>query len=113
MAARRCRRPTRRRWTRLRGWGRGPGEQCPQSLPAGCDVASLSLLGYDPLANFTGRAPLEAAAQGIQLGRNDWAIRCNLVTIENQTMRELYGRSHFDRRSERAACHGAGARLAG
>ena len=38
-------------------------------------------MGYDPLAYFTGRAPLEAAAQGITLGPDDWAVRCNLVTI--------------------------------
>jgi 2,3-bisphosphoglycerate-independent phosphoglycerate mutase len=49
----------------------------------------MSLLGYDPVANFTGRAPLEAAAQGIELGPNDWAVRCNLVTIEDQVMRDF------------------------
>jgi 2,3-bisphosphoglycerate-independent phosphoglycerate mutase len=41
----------------------------------------MSLMGYDPLAYFTGRAPLEAAAQGITLGPEDWAVRCNLVAI--------------------------------
>jgi 2,3-bisphosphoglycerate-independent phosphoglycerate mutase len=61
----------------------------PASLPPGSDVANLSLLGYDPLAHFTGRAPLEAAAQGIELGPDDWAIRCNLVTVESQTMRDF------------------------
>ena len=49
----------------------------------------MSLLGYDPTLHFTGRAPLEAAAQGIQLNPTDWAIRCNLVTIEQQTMRDF------------------------
>jgi len=44
----------------------------------------MSLMGYDPLAYFTGRAPLEAAAQGITLGPDDWAVRCNLVTIRDQ-----------------------------
>jgi 2,3-bisphosphoglycerate-independent phosphoglycerate mutase len=44
------------------------------------------LFGYDPDKYFTGRAPLEAAAQGITLGPNDWAIRCNLVTIDHQIM---------------------------
>jgi 2,3-bisphosphoglycerate-independent phosphoglycerate mutase len=67
----------------------GRANHVPKSLPAGSDVACMSLLGYDPLANFSGRAPLEAAAQGIRLGRDDWAIRCNLVTIENQTMRSF------------------------
>ena len=50
-------------------------------------MANLSLLGYNPLEHFTGRAPLEAAAQGIELGPDDWAVRCNLVTIEDQVMR--------------------------
>ncbi|MFM9195937.1 MAG: cofactor-independent phosphoglycerate mutase [Planctomycetia bacterium] len=53
----------------------------PDSLPPGSEVACMSLMGYDPLAYFTGRAPLEAAAQGITLGPDDWAVRCNLVTI--------------------------------
>ena len=67
----------------------GRANNVPAHLPAGSDVANLSLLGYDPVANFTGRAPLEAAAQGIKLGTNDWAVRCNLVTIENQVMRDF------------------------
>ena len=58
----------------------------PAHLPAGSEVANLCLLGYDPDVYFTGRAPLEAAAQGIELGANDWAVRCNMVTIEDQIM---------------------------
>lgn len=67
------------------------GRAChtPESLPPGSDVANLSLFGYSPLEHFTGRAPLEAAAQGIELGPDDWAVRCNLVTIENQIMRDF------------------------
>jgi 2,3-bisphosphoglycerate-independent phosphoglycerate mutase len=67
----------------------GRANNVPKSLPAGSDVANLSLLGYNPLEHFTGRAPLEAAAQGIPLGPNDWAVRCNLVTVENQSMRSF------------------------
>jgi 2,3-bisphosphoglycerate-independent phosphoglycerate mutase len=67
----------------------GRANHVPASLPAGSDVANLSLLGYDPLKHFTGRAPLEAAAQSIELGPNDCAVRCNLVTIENQSMRDF------------------------
>jgi 2,3-bisphosphoglycerate-independent phosphoglycerate mutase len=55
----------------------------PESLPPGSEVACMSLMGYDPLSYFTGRAPLEAAAQGIRLGPDDWAVRCNLVTIRD------------------------------
>jgi 2,3-bisphosphoglycerate-independent phosphoglycerate mutase len=61
----------------------------PKSLPAGSEVGNMSLLGYDPVKNFTGRAPIEAAAQGIELGPQDWAVRCNLVTIEGQVMRDF------------------------
>src|SRR5580704_3928137 len=67
----------------------GRANHVPASLPAGSDVANLSLLGYNPLEHFTGRAPLEAAAQSIRLGPNDCAIRCNLVTIEDQQMRDF------------------------
>ncbi len=61
----------------------------PISLPAGSDTANLSLLGYDPKLYYTGRAPLEAAAQGIALGAGDWAVRCNMVTVEDQIMRDF------------------------
>jgi 2,3-bisphosphoglycerate-independent phosphoglycerate mutase len=67
----------------------GRSSNVPESLPAGSDVANLSLFGYNPLEHFTGRAPLEAAAQGIKLAPEDWAIRCNLVTIEDQVMRDF------------------------
>jgi 2,3-bisphosphoglycerate-independent phosphoglycerate mutase len=67
----------------------GRSNNTPQELPAGSDTANLSLLGYNPLEHFTGRAPLEAAAQGIELGPDDWAIRCNLVTIHDQIMQSF------------------------
>ena len=41
----------------------------------------LSVLGYDPRECYTGRAPLEAAAQGLKVGEDDWVLRCNMVTI--------------------------------
>jgi 2,3-bisphosphoglycerate-independent phosphoglycerate mutase len=61
----------------------------PKALPAGSEIGNLSLLGYNPFENFTGRAPMEAAAQGITLGPVDWAVRCNLVTVEDQVMRDF------------------------
>lgn len=67
----------------------GRANHVPLELPPGSDVANLSLLGYDPQVHFTGRAPLEAAAQGIPLGPHDWAVRCNLVCIQDQTMRDF------------------------
>ena len=67
----------------------GAANNVPAHLPAGSDVANMSLLGYDPDTYFSGRAPLEAAAQGVPLGPDDWAIRCNLVTVQDQIMREF------------------------
>jgi 2,3-bisphosphoglycerate-independent phosphoglycerate mutase len=67
----------------------GRANNVPDSLTPASDVATLSLFGYDPLECYTGRAPLEAAAIGIELGAQDWAIRCNLVTVEAGTMRDF------------------------
>src|SRR5436853_2181557 len=67
----------------------GRTNNVPASLTPASDVATLSLFGYDPLQVYTGRAPLETAAMGIALGPQDWAIRCNLVTVENEEMRDF------------------------
>src|SRR5262249_54924781 len=67
----------------------GRSNNVPPTLTPASDVATLSLFGYDPLAVYTGRAPLEAAAMGIALGPEDWAVRCNLVTVEREEMRDF------------------------
>src|SRR6476620_11471717 len=67
----------------------GRSNNVPPSLTPASDVATLSLFGYDPLQVYTGRAPLETAAMGIPLGPIDWAIRCNLVTVEHGEMRDF------------------------
>lgn len=67
----------------------GLTDNVPESLPSGSDVGTMSLFGYNPLTDHTGRAPLEAAAQGIALGPDDWAIRCNLVTVLDGVMRSF------------------------
>ena len=67
----------------------GSANHTPKHLQAGSDVANMSLLGYDPATKHTGRAPLEAAAQGIKLGEDDWCIRCNLVTVQDQVMKSF------------------------
>jgi 2,3-bisphosphoglycerate-independent phosphoglycerate mutase len=67
----------------------GHSNNVPPTLTPASDVATLSLFGYDPLVVYTGRAPLETAAMGIPLGPRDWAVRCNLVTVENEEMRDF------------------------
>jgi 2,3-bisphosphoglycerate-independent phosphoglycerate mutase len=60
----------------------------PDGFESGSDVAIMSLLGYDPIAFHTGRAPLEAAAQSIPLAATDWVFRCNLVTVIDGIMKD-------------------------
>jgi len=55
----------------------------PHGLPAGSDTAILSIFGCDPTWCYTGRAPLEVAAQGIALSPGDVAMRCNMVSYED------------------------------
>jgi len=72
------------------------GQSCniPEGFTPGSDVAVLGLLGYNPSLHYTGRAPLEAVAQGIELAETDWAIRCNLVTIAESSM-ESFAAGHI------------------
>ncbi len=60
----------------------------PQGLYPGSDVANLSILGYNPLEFYTGRAPLEAASIGIHLHADDVPFRCNLVTLRYDQYRK-------------------------
>ncbi len=52
----------------------------PDGMVPGSDVANLSILGYDPRKYYTGRGPLEAGSMGVELGDEDTAFRCNLIT---------------------------------
>jgi 2,3-bisphosphoglycerate-independent phosphoglycerate mutase len=61
----------------------GRSRNVPDRFLPASDVATLSLFGYNPEQYYTGRAPLEAAAMGVMLGPDDWAIRCNLMTMED------------------------------
>jgi 2,3-bisphosphoglycerate-independent phosphoglycerate mutase len=58
----------------------------PPTLQPGSDVAMMAVLGYDPAKYYTGRAPIEAVAQGIDVTENDWIFRCNLVTTAGGKM---------------------------
>ena len=60
----------------------------PPGMPCGSDVCTMSLLGYDPARYHTGRAPLEAAALGVDLGPDDWVFRVNLVSAPDGVMQD-------------------------
>ena len=67
----------------------GRSRNVPDRFNPASDVATLSLLGYDPEKYYTGRAPLEVVAMGVPLGPDDWAIRCNLMTILDGLMTDF------------------------
>jgi 2,3-bisphosphoglycerate-independent phosphoglycerate mutase len=59
----------------------GRAEVIPPGLPPGSDVGNMAILGFDPVRYHTGRAPIEAAAMGVELAPDEVAYRCNLVTV--------------------------------
>lgn len=58
----------------------------PAHLPAGSDVAIMSIMGYDPEKNFTGRGPLEAASMGISVAPDETVFRCNVINTDGPTL---------------------------
>lgn len=58
----------------------------PDGFEAGSDIANMAVLGYAPEKYYTGRGPLEALSMGVDLDKVDVAYRCNLVTVEENTM---------------------------
>ena len=61
----------------------------PKGFLPGSDVATLSLLGYDPARYYSGRAPLEAAARGLSIGPEEQVFRCNFVTVVDGAMEDF------------------------
>ena len=54
----------------------------PEGFPPGSEVANTAILGYDLNEVYEGRGPLEAASIGYEMQTDDFAIRCNLITLE-------------------------------
>ncbi len=72
----------------------GTAQTIPEGMTPGSDVANYSIMGYDPLAYYTGRGPLEAVSMGVDLGREDVAFRCNLVTEDEGVLLD-YSAGHI------------------
>lgn len=53
----------------------------------GSEVANSSILGYDQHLVYEGRGPLEAASIGVELADDDLAMRCNLVSLDGNLLR--------------------------
>ncbi len=61
----------------------------PQGFAPGSDVATLTLFGYDPRVDYSGRAPLEAVARGIETRPDQLVFRCNFVTVTDGAMEDF------------------------
>ncbi len=66
----------------------GTVQNVPAGMAPGSDVANLSVLGYDPAENYSGRSPLEALSVGVAMEESDVIFRSNIVTL---TEEEPYG----------------------
>lgn len=61
----------------------------PVGFTPATDVATLSLLGYDPYRYYTGRAPLEAIARRLEVRPDQLIFRCNFVTVQDGRLRDF------------------------
>lgn len=59
----------------------GMVQNVPEGFSPGSEIANLSVMGYDPKTDFTGRSPLEALSVGVKMEPDDLVFRCNLVTL--------------------------------
>lgn len=69
-----------------------------RTVPAGMEPSSacacMSVLGYDPVVYYRGRAGIEAKSMGIPVGKGDVVFRCNLVTVQDAKMQD-YSAGHI------------------
>ncbi len=62
----------------------GMVQNVPAGMSPGSEVANLSVMGYDPLTDFTGRSPLEALSVGVPMEPDDIIFRCNVATVTEE-----------------------------
>lgn len=65
----------------------GMFKSVPDDMPTGSEVANLAVLGYDVRKVYQGRGVLEAAAMGVDIKDGELVMRCNLLCIENEKIK--------------------------
>jgi 2,3-bisphosphoglycerate-independent phosphoglycerate mutase len=66
----------------------------PPGMEASSACACMSLLGYDPVTYYRGRAGIEARSMGIPVGPGETVFRCNLVAVLDGKMAD-YSAGHI------------------
>jgi 2,3-bisphosphoglycerate-independent phosphoglycerate mutase len=79
-------------------------------MPPGSEVANLTVLGYDPHLCYQGRGVIEAASIGVSLGPADVALRCNLICVEEERIKN-HSAGHISTQEAVELIHFLGARL--
>lgn len=59
----------------------------PAGFDPGSEVANISILGYDLSDIHEGRAAFEAVGSGVELQNEDLVLRCNLINIEGDFLK--------------------------
>jgi len=59
----------------------------PAGFAPGSEIANLTVLGYDVNDVFEGRGSLEAASMGVSIEANEMAMRCNLICIADDKIK--------------------------
>lgn len=59
----------------------------PDGFHPGSEVANATILGYDQHKSYQGRGVLEAASIGYEMQPGDMAMRCNLVCLDGDILK--------------------------
>ncbi|MDR0422711.1 MAG: cofactor-independent phosphoglycerate mutase [Proteiniphilum sp.] len=59
----------------------------PEGFAPGSEIANLSVMGYDVASVYEGRGVLEAASMGVDILPGEIGMRCNLVCIEGDWLK--------------------------
>ncbi len=62
-------------------------ETVPEGFAPGSEIANLAVMGYDVREVFEGRGSLEAASMGVEILPGEMAMRCNIICIEDDKIK--------------------------
>jgi 2,3-bisphosphoglycerate-independent phosphoglycerate mutase len=72
----------------------GLARTVPEGMEPSSACACMSVIGYDPVKYYKGRASIEAKSLGIDIGPGEVVFRCNLVNIKDGKMKD-YSAGHI------------------